>query len=109
MEENRKRKHIAKCRLNDEEFELFNHKVDKTKLSKDEFIRSAIFNSRIVEKPNIDFYNIKTELNRIGNNLNQLCRLANSGLAVDTNLIDQTVNEINSFTKKIGDEIFGNH
>ena len=102
LEENRKRKHIVKCRLNEKELESFNHKVEKSKLSKEEFIRSAIFKMKIVNPPGLDFYKLKNEINPIGNNLNQLTRLANSGLDIDTNLINETIETINSFFKKYG-------
>lgn len=105
IEENRKRKHIVKARLSDEEFEKFNDKVKKSKLSKEEFIRSAIFKMKIIEPPDLNYYQFKTEINKIGINLNQLLKYRY--LPVEEKEIQKVLDDLNHFIEKLDQQIWG--
>ncbi|MEE1354440.1 MAG: plasmid mobilization relaxosome protein MobC [Absicoccus porci] len=107
MKENRRRTHIIKARLSDNELKIFNHKVEKSKLSKEELIRSAILKLKVVEPPNLDYYQLKNELSRIGNNLNQLTRLAHSGTDLSKEELEKSLKELNSFIKKLDKQVRG--
>lgn len=53
-------------------------KSSKALLSESEFIRLLIMDTKIKEKPGEEFYEAIKELRAIGNNLNQIAKVANS-------------------------------
>ncbi len=76
--------HRLNFRLNDEEFKIFNQK--KGAQNKTDFIVNCIINGQVktvvVDQEKVIIKNklsiLRTELGRIGNNLNQLTRIINS-------------------------------
>lgn len=65
-------------RISPKENEDLNKKIQKAKITKSEFVRRAIANIEIKEKPGIEFYEDMKQLIRIGNNVNQLAKKANT-------------------------------
>lgn len=64
--------------LNDDEYIALKNKVNKTSFSRESFIRAAIKGTQIKEAPPIEYYELIRELRRIGSNLNQLLKIANT-------------------------------
>ena len=62
------------CRVSEDEYKRFEKKVEKSKLTKSEFMRKAI-----LEKEIIVIKELVLEMKAIGINLNQLTRKVNSG------------------------------
>ena len=78
------KKHTISLRLTDEEISSLKAKVSKTNLSREAFIRNAIKNARVVERPPIEYGDILRELRRIGSNVDQiLVKLRALGFADD--------------------------
>lgn len=65
------------CRVSEKEYEKFEKLVEKSKLTKSEFMRKSILKKKIIVIE--DIKDLTIELRRIGNNLNQLTRAVNSG------------------------------
>jgi len=96
----RSRKKQIKFFLNDEEFEMFKSKVEKSNSTQSEFLRSLISDKEIVV---IDFgVEIFKELGRIGSNLNQLAKIANTnGSIEEIEMLKKQIKGLSELTKEI--------
>ena len=65
-------------RISPQENEDLNKRINKANITKSEYVRRAISNTEIKEKPTIEFYEDMKQLIRIGNNVNQLAKKANT-------------------------------
>ena len=79
----RKRSHRVVFYLDDEEFSAFIEKVKRTSLSREGFIRNMLAGVVIKESPPADIPYLLREIKRIGNNINQIFRIANANGFVD--------------------------
>ena len=80
MEKNRSRTHKINVFLSDREFEIFEQKIAKLGISKSEYIRNCIlfgFPGRKTNFSDEEAERIAYEMNRIGNNVNQIARYVN--------------------------------
>lgn len=71
-----KRNHEIKVRFNDDEYNNLIVKVNKSGLSREKFIRNLIQKTTFKKPPPIEYFQLVNECNAIGNNLNQLIKLA---------------------------------
>jgi hypothetical protein len=76
----KKRKHVKYVYLNDDELKLVNEEKAKYDLSISQFfIQKALTKGTVkTEKKTIDYKEWKSELNRVGVNINQIARNVNS-------------------------------
>ena len=63
--------------LSAEENEQLNYDLHRTGLKKSQYLRALIMKQEIRERLPIDYYHMLTEISRIGNNINQIARIAN--------------------------------
>lgn len=63
--------------LNDEEAEVLRQDIKRTGLTQSKYLRALIMKREIRERLPVDYYHMLTEISRIGNNLNQIARIAN--------------------------------
>lgn len=85
-EESRRRKRYFKVHLLDEELEILNAKADEAEISKSEYIRNCILFGSAKERTVVSKADAETliyEINRIGNNVNQIAYRANSNKTID--------------------------
>lgn len=80
--------HFVNTRLTDGEYRQVKALCDKTGLSASEVIRSALAGVELRERPPADLATLYTEINRIGNNINQIARKMNSGLGTKADVQD---------------------
>jgi hypothetical protein len=74
-------------RLKSNELEYISKKSEELYISKSEFCRQAIVEAKVIsKKPSVD---LLYELNRIGNNLNQITKRININKAIDRVVIYQ--------------------
>ena len=73
----RKRERQIKFFVTEKELEMIKQKVEKSKLSQSDYIRKVALKKDIIVIEGLK--ELTTELKRIGNNLNQLTRLAHEG------------------------------
>ena len=89
-----------KVRLTAEEKDLLKEQSERTGRSMSDVIRAAWKKMKIVELPPADFQETVVQLRRIGNNLNQLTRAANSG-DVQIPEIKSALSELIALDKKL--------
>lgn len=70
----RKREHRMTVRLNGDEYTKVLSKIERSGLSKQEYILSSILNKKIQERLNVDYFKLINEVNHVGTNLNQIAR-----------------------------------
>ena len=76
-----------KVRLNRKEAEALNKKVKKSRISREAYLRHLINGVVPQDAPPPEYFDFMRELHRVGNNLNQLARIANfNGKAEDAYL-----------------------
>lgn len=102
-----KRNILINFRLTEDELTELNDKVKRTGMSREEFIREAIFSKTIHETPHIDYNKFIFELRRVGQNLNRLLQIAYSNGLLDVPSIRNCLNEIKSIDKDIHSELWG--
>ena len=88
-------------RVNEDEYEHFLKDVEKAQITKSEYLRNLINNVEIKEKPDREFYNTTQQLIRIGNNLNQIARKANSMDFINTKEYQENADELKNLIKEI--------
>lgn len=85
-EDSRKRKRYFKVHLLDEELEILKAKADEAEMNKSEYIRNMIMFGAAHERTVFSKKDSETliyEINRIGNNVNQIALVANTYKIVD--------------------------
>ena len=97
---------ILKVRLTQEESDRLKERSERTGISMSGIVRAALKKQKLVELPPADFTETVVQLRRIGNNLNQLTRAANSG-EVQIPEIKETLSEIVAIDKKLSKILTG--
>lgn len=85
-EEHRMRKRKVYLRLFEEEFQILEDQCERFSMSKSEFLRNCILYGGVYSPERMepeDLKNFLYELNRIGNNINQIAYNANSKKSTD--------------------------
>ena len=88
-------------RVNEDEYEHFLKDVEKAQITKSEYLRNLINNVEIKEKPDREFYNTTQQLIRIGNNLNQIAKKANSLDFINTKEYQENADELKNLITEI--------
>lgn len=73
-----KRNKAKVVRFTDEEWNHLNQEAIKAGVSKEQFVRDAVAGIELTPKPPEELAALIKELNAIGNNINQIARIANS-------------------------------
>lgn len=97
----RKRSHRVVFYLDDEEFSAFIEKVKRTSLSREGFIRNMLAGVVIKERPPADVPYLLREIRRIGNNINQILRIANANGFIDTPRLRSALDELSQANQLI--------
>ena len=95
-------------RLNGDEYTKVLSKIERSGLSKQEYILSSILNKKIQERLNVDYFKLINEVNHVGTNLNQIARKLNSNESILKDEIIQNQLLINQVLKNLNDQIKGN-
>jgi hypothetical protein len=105
---NRERSKQLNIRLTETEIESLQKKIKKSKLSQSEYIRKSILEKNIIVIDEIK--GLMVELKRVGNNLNQVTRMINTGEVKDSKELEQIKsnleivwNEVINALKKVND------
>ncbi|MCH5186590.1 MAG: plasmid mobilization relaxosome protein MobC [Oscillospiraceae bacterium] len=111
----RNRIHNLTVRLSDKESEQLKKNIRRCGLTKSAYIRMAVCGYIPKEKPPLEYNRMIKELNSIGNNLNQIARVANTTGMIDTGFyneqvvkLDRAVLEINAAVTEPERIIYGN-
>lgn len=90
----RSRENSFLIRLTDEELNELENKVFKSGLTRERFIRKALSDCRVYEAPPVDFYTLIREINRVGSNIEQILRLANTKGLLDVPRLRSHLDEL---------------
>lgn len=90
-----------KVRLNQKEADVLNERVKKSRLSREAYLRHLINGLMPQDAPPPDYYAMMKELYKIGNNLNQIARKAQSLNMIDVSLYKKAVGEVETAVKEI--------
>lgn len=102
----RKRFIEKKYYLDEKEEKILKEKCKKLNVSYSKFIRDLISGYVHDDSLTIEIHNLIYELNRIGNNINQIAYVANSkGVVVQYNL-EEELKKINIVIDKLNDKYF---
>lgn len=104
----RKREHRMTVRLNGDEYTKVLSKIERSGLSKQDYILSSILNKKIQERLNVDYFKLINEVNHVGTNLNQIARKLNSNEFILKDEIIKNQLLLNQFLKNLNDQIKGN-
>lgn len=91
--------------LNDTELSKLNRKVEKSGLSRTEFLRKLCSNVEIKEQPTL-FKDVLYQLRMIGNNLHQVTVKANSLNLIDAPLYRKNFEDLQTIIGKIMEVIY---
>ncbi len=95
-------------RLNGDEYTKVLSKIERSGLSKQEYILSSILNKKIQERLNVDYFKLINEVNHVGTNLNQIARKLNSNKSILKDEIIKNQMLLNQVLKNLNDQIKGN-
>ena len=96
---NRERDKQLNIRLNEEEVKVMQKNIKKSKLSQSEYIRKSILQKNIIVVDEIK--DLMVELKRVGNNLNQITRMMNSGEIKDSKELTEVKNNLENIWNKV--------
>ena len=104
----RKREHRMTVRLNGDEYTKVLSKIERSGLSKQEYILSSILNKKIQERLNVDYFKLINEVNHVGTNLNQIARQLNGNESILKDEIIKNQLLLNQVLKNLNNQIKGN-
>lgn len=104
----RKREHRMTVRLNGDEYTKVLNKIERSGLSKQEYILSSILNKKVQKRLNVDYFKLINEVNRVGTNLNQIARKLNCNESILKDEIIKNQLLLNQVLKNLNDQIKGN-
>ena len=90
--------------LSNEELSLLDNKASFAGLSRVELFRRFVRDCEIKVPPSLDFLNYHRELRRIGSNIEQLLRLANSKHLIDVPRLRKALDELHKTQSKLWNE-----
>lgn len=88
----------------EEEAKRLRKKASLVGLTESSLVRSLLDEYYPKEKPPKEFYDLITELRKIGINLNQIAHIANITHFIDNNRYEANVKELRKLIKKIKEE-----
>ena len=98
MRKRNKRIHIY---LTEEEFEKLTQKHKQSRLSREEFCRRVLNDVEVKQGPSLELAMLIKELNRIGNNINQIAVKANALGFIDTPKLKYELDKLDSIERLI--------
>ena len=101
------RKNIIKLRVSDEEDKLIRELAQKFGMNISTYIRKSAINEKIIVYDNGMIYKLNSAVRAIGNNINQIARVANSTGSVSKQDIADIQNNYTALQKKISEIISG--
>ena len=110
MAVNRNRDHKISIWLSESELELFGRKCKELGISKSQYIRNCILYGSTVKKTLLSDERadrIIYEMNRIGNNINQIARFVNKEHTVGSDDYERIQNLVDALNELLMDEVFG--
>lgn len=90
----RKRNKSILLRLTQAEMEVLTRKAKEAKMPREAFIRRVLNGAKIIAKPPADYYKLIVEVRKVGSNLNQVVKRAQSLDFIDIPALQKVLAEI---------------
>ena len=103
LKENKKTK-LVKAYFTEEDYERLNYLWSIMKISKSKMIRFLLYYKNIKEAPPVDYTVLIREMRAVGNNLNQLARVANAKGWINEKELRAAILSLRELEKKISAE-----
>ena len=89
-----KQKRFVSIRLDEKDFAILEQKAKRAGKSKTKFLLKLIRDCKIHEAPPVDFFTLIRELNRIGSNIDQILKIANTRCELEVPELKQCLTEL---------------
>lgn len=76
--------------LNEYEYHTFTENVDKSGMTRSDYIRALIVGHEIRAKPKEEWAELIRQISALGNNVNQLAHIANTYTTISPSAIEET-------------------
>lgn len=96
---------IMKFRATDEEASEIRRKAAAAGMTVSRFLRTSAVNSQVVLYNTADLFGLRSELKRIGNNINQIAMVVNSNRAVYGNDIRDLKKQFSELSEKLNEHL----
>ena len=96
---------IMKFRAAEEEASEIRRKAVAAGMTVSRFLRTAAVNSQVVLYNTADVFGLRSELKRIGNNINQIAMVVNSNRAVYQNDVRELRKQLNEMSGSIAEHL----
>lgn len=94
---------IMKFRATEEEASEIRRKAAAAGMTVSRFLRTSAVNSQVVLYNTADLFGLRSELRRIGNNINQIAMVVNSNNAVYRNDVRDLKNHFSELSEKLNE------
>ena len=96
---------IMKFRATEEEASEIRHKAAAAGMNVSRFLRTSAVNSQVVLYNTADIYGLRSDLRRIGNNINQIAMVANSNRSVYLSDVRELRKQLNEMSGSIAEHL----
>ena len=96
---------IMKFRATEEEAAEIRHKAAATGMTVSRFLRTSPVNSQVVLYNTADIFGLRSELKRIGNNINQIAMVVNSNRSVYQSDVRDLKKQFSELSEKLNEHL----
>ena len=96
---------IMKFRATEEESAEIRRKAAAAGMNVSRFLRTAAVNSQVVLYNTADIYGLRSDLRRIGNNINQIAMVVNSNKAVYQSDVRELKKQFSELSEKLNEHL----
>ena len=96
---------IMKFRATEEEVSEIRRKASAAGMNVSRFLRTAAVNGQVVLYNTADIYGLRSDLRRIGNNINQIAMVANSNRSVYLSDVRELRKQLNEMSGSIAEHL----
>ena len=96
---------IMKFRATEEEAAEIRRKANAAGMTVSRFLRTAAVNSQVVLYNTADIFGLRSELKRIGNNINQIAMVVNSNRSVYQSDVRELKKQFSDLSEKLNEHL----
>ena len=96
---------VMKFRATEEESAEIRRKANAAGMTVSRFLRTAAVNSQVVLYNTADIYGLRSDLRRIGNNINQIAMVANSNKSVYLSDVRELQKQFSELSEKLNEHL----
>ena len=96
---------VMKFRATEEEAAEIRRKANAAGMTVSRFLRTAAVNSQVVLYNTADIFGLRSDLKRIGNNINQITMVVNSNRSVYQSDVRELKKQFSELSEKINDHL----